>query len=267
MSTAGATDWDRLERALSAVRDAQGAPARLWLRDDDAVAPGPALDRLFAVADAAGVPVSLAVIPALADPALEEALRARPGTAVLQHGYAHLDHAPPGEKKREFGPDRPLSEMTAEIARGRLRLRSFAGFVPIFVPPWNRIAPDLAAELPALGFPVLSSYTNGREPDAVEGLAVLDTHLDPVDWHGGRGLAEPVKLLARLAERLERQADGSLPASRPIGLLTHHLVHDEETFAFLDKLLQFLVRKGLTHWLSGAMLLEEFGRDVPTGAT
>ena len=44
----------------------QGLTATLWWRDDDAIAPTPALDRLL---DAAGpVPLTLAVIPALAEP-------------------------------------------------------------------------------------------------------------------------------------------------------------------------------------------------------
>lgn len=263
---AGAADWARARRALVAVRERLGEPARFWLRDDDAVAPGSALDRLLAIAAAAGVPVSLAVIPDRVEPALEPALRCRPGVAVLQHGFAHADHAPPGEKSREFGPDRPLAGMAAEIGEGRARLESFAGFVPIFVPPWNRIAPALAADLPSLGFPILSAYTNRREPVRIGGLAVLNAHLDPVAWHDGRGLGDTAEILSRLSARLEDQAAGRLPGAEPIGLLTHHLVHDEETFAFLNELLQFLTREGLTNWFSGAMLLAEFGQGEPSGA-
>ena len=266
MSAAGRPDWARLERALAAVRTACGRPARLWLRDDDAVSPSPALDRLFSIADAVGVPVLLAVIPVRAKPALAEALRARPDVAVLQHGFAHVDHAAPGEKSREFGADRPLAVMAAEIAEGRRRLENFAGFVSIFVPPWNRVASALAADLPALGFPILSGYTNRHEPEPIGGVVTLNTHLDPVAWHAGRGLGDTSELLGKLSARLERQADGHLDPAAPIGLLTHHLVHDEETFAFVDELLQFLARDDLTHWLSGAMLLEEFGRDEGTRA-
>jgi hypothetical protein len=264
---AGAADWARLDRALLRHRDATGGPARFWLRDDDAVAWTPALDRLLALADAAGVPVSLAVIPVLAEPSLRDALRDRPEVCVLQHGFAHRDHAPPGEKSREFGPDRPIAAMAAEIAEGRRHLECFAGFVPIFVPPWNRIAPDLAAELPRLGFPVLSRYTNRSEPEPVPGLVIRNAHLDPVAWHAGRGLGDTAELLARLSARLEAKADGRLPAAEPIGLLTHHLVHDEETFAFVGELLQFLGNKSLTQWLSGAMLREGRDRGDGTGAT
>ncbi|KQT41981.1 hypothetical protein ASG43_17000 [Aureimonas sp. Leaf454] len=264
---AASDPWTRLDRALEDHRERLGAPASFWLRDDDAVAPGPALDRLLAIADAAGVPVSLAVIPSRADPALVRALEGRPDVAVLQHGFAHADHALPGNKSREFGPDRPLAEMIAEVAEGRRRLAGFAGFVPIFVPPWNRIAPALAAELPRLGFPVLSGYTNRREPAPVAGLDILDAHLDPVAWHAGRGLADTAQLLDRLSARLQAKVDGRIAADRPIGLLTHHLVHDEETFAFVGELLHFLARRSLAHWLSGAMLLERFGCGDRTGTT
>ena len=105
-----------------------------------------------------------------------------------------------------------------------------------------------------------------REPQPVAGLARLDTHIDPVDWHAGRGLHPPPALLAKLAERVERLAGFPPGPAAPTGILTHHLVHDDATFAFVDALLHFLARGGLTRWLSGAMLLEKFGRGEGTVA-
>ena len=63
-----------------------GRQIRLWLRDDDAVAPTPALDRLSALGERFALPVLLAVIPAQAEPALAEALRDRPSLLPCQHG-------------------------------------------------------------------------------------------------------------------------------------------------------------------------------------
>ena len=46
--------------------NAAGRRLALWLRDDDAVAPSPALDRLSRLAEDFGAPVLLAVIPMVA---------------------------------------------------------------------------------------------------------------------------------------------------------------------------------------------------------
>jgi hypothetical protein len=68
-----AAELDRWEKA--------GRVADLWWRDDDAVAATPQLDALLHLAGE--VPVALAVIPALARPELAEAVRGRPGVALL----------------------------------------------------------------------------------------------------------------------------------------------------------------------------------------
>jgi hypothetical protein len=85
-----------------------GRIATFWWRDDDAADCSPALDRLLGLAQAYGVPLSLAVIPALATAALARQL-AGPAAhvSVLQHGFDHANHAPPGEKSMELGLHQP----------------------------------------------------------------------------------------------------------------------------------------------------------------
>src|SRR5262245_19543678 len=84
-----------------------GRAADLWWRDDDAADTGPALDRLIALQRDSGVPLALAVVPARATPALADRLAGEPGIAVVQHGYAHTNHAAAGAKKVELGLERP----------------------------------------------------------------------------------------------------------------------------------------------------------------
>ena len=67
--TLDSMDWSDLTDELDAWR-AEGRIASLWWRDDDAVAPAPALDRLAGLAGEHGVTVGLAVIPALVQPSL-----------------------------------------------------------------------------------------------------------------------------------------------------------------------------------------------------
>ena len=86
--------WAELDRWVEAGRSVQ-----LWLRDDDAVAPSPALSRLSDLAERFEAPVLLAVIPMLAEPALAAALARMPLLQPCQHGVRHQNHAPPREKK------------------------------------------------------------------------------------------------------------------------------------------------------------------------
>ncbi|GGD04045.1 polysaccharide deacetylase family protein [Aureimonas glaciei] len=255
--------WAALDAALEACA-ADGRPVDFWLRDDDAVAPTPSLERLLALAADHGVPLALAVIPAGATPALADRLAGLAGVTVLQHGFSHADHSAPGAKKCELGLDRPADVVLGELVRGRELLSMFARTAPVLVPPWNRIDPALAARLPDLGFAALSTYgdrplPSGASGDAA-GLVLINTHVDPVDWHGGRGFLGEAAVLGRLSDRLRRMAAGSADRSEATGILTHHLVHDDETFDFVEKLLQTTTRQGFCRWHSPETLL---GLDGP----
>lgn len=241
----------RAERVLAARAEA-GRPLRLWLRDDDAVAPTPALDRLLQLTGVAQVPMVLAVIPAPCDqpptgPDLAECLRERPDVTVAVHGWSHRNHAPEGVKKQELGPHRPLDEMRAELRAGLMRLAVLHGprARPLLVPPWNRIAADLVAALPDEGFTAISTF--GPEVP-VPGLAVVNTQLDLIDWHGTRGGRDAAQLWTDLADLADSGRDH-------IGVLTHHLVHDEAAWAFLADLIQLAARTGAV-WCPVADLYE-----------
>ena len=227
-----ALDWHPLREAFARRRDAGAEPA-LWWRDDDAGADNPALRRLIALARESGCPVAVAAIPRRTDPSLKPLLR-ESGVAALVHGLAHENHAPPDAKKAEFGPHRPLGTLVAEAQSALSEARAALGetLLPVFVPPWNRMAPRLAARLPALGYVGLSAWGDGPE---TAGLLRADTHIDPVDWHGGRSLFAPKTLIARAAAALDRRAND--PCA-PLGLLTHHLVHDEAIWGFCAALFE-----------------------------
>ena len=209
-----------------------GQRVPFWWRDDDAVAASPALDQLIDLGETHAVPLLLAAIPARIEPSLGERMAAAEKTVrVAVHGLAHHNHAPPGEKPAEFGAHRPIDALMADAAAGlriaRERLPE-AALLPVFVPPWNRLAPDLAAALPGLGYRGLSSVPG----PAITGLVRLDATLDPIDWRGTRSLRDPEALLQDLATGIARDP------TRPIGLLTHHLAHDAALWAFVAGLLE-----------------------------
>jgi hypothetical protein len=213
--------WEALAQALDA-RAAAGRPAGLWLRDDDAVAPTAALDRLLALAE--GLPLTIAAIPAGATPALAARLAGVAGVRVAVHGWAHANHAGPGEKSQELGPHRPAGTVAAELAQGLARLRDLFGpqCLPLLVPPWNRISPGVAALLPGTGLAALSVFG----PETPGPVPQVNTHLDPIDWRGTRGGRPGPVLAAELAARIAAGAAVT-------GILTHHLVHDAAVWDFL----------------------------------
>src|SRR5687767_4143354 len=109
--------WEALTRELD-LWAAEGRTATFWWRDDDAVAPTPALSTLRACATAAGIPIALAVIPARATTELAAKLRNWPSATVLQHGLSHTNHETPPAKKIELGTARPLQHVIADLITG-----------------------------------------------------------------------------------------------------------------------------------------------------
>lgn len=226
---------------------AAGRRASFWLRDDDAIALTPGIERLIDLAGEWDVPVVLAVIAKMAEPGLAARIGELPHVRVAVHGFAHANHAPPDQKKQELGLHRPAATVFEELRDGLSRLAALysARLLPMLVPPWNRIADELVPGLPALGFRYLSSY--GREPsrEPAPGLFQINCHLDIIDWRGSRGCL-PHELLADHLARLLRHSEG--PAIGPIGILTHHLVHDEPAWRFLAALFRTVARHDASAW-------------------
>lgn len=232
-----------LEATLAEELDrwsAAGLTPRLWLRDDDAVAPTPALDRLLDMVKRHDAPVLLAVIPKEATEALAERLEAEPLVTPCVHGWAHARHTPADRKAVELGGDRRVDDVLDELRRGHARLRTlFARRMSgILVPPWNRMDAGVAAHVHECGFTAVSTF--GWQRTGTE-LPELNTHVDIVDWHGSRGGREAAWAFAECTRRLveARERGGA-----PVGILTHHLVHDEQAWRTLDALLAALRSRG-----------------------
>ncbi len=228
--------WQDLDREIG-LWAAAGRRASLWWRDDDAVADTPDLRRLLEVAR---VPLALAVIPEAAGPDLAAALARQPGVAVFQHGYRHRNNAAPGAKKCEY-PDTRAADLSAEeLGRGRDRLAALfpRHFLPVFTPPWNRIGVRTVEMLAELGLRGLSTYLPRRGASQA-GLTVVNTHVDVIDWQN-RGFLGEGPALDLLVGHLRARRLGEVDPDEPTGLLTHHLVHDAETWRFLENLQDFL---------------------------
>lgn len=231
-------DWSPLDQALSRARD-RGHPVQLWWRDDDAVADTPALDRLLSLSRRTEAGIALAVIPERIGTSLAERLQTEDQAFALVHGWSHSNHAPPGEKKAEFGAHRPLDLMAGEAAKALQLAQERLGdkLLPVLVPPWNRVAPDLLQKLPLAGYRGISTFTDRKTAFPATGLRRVNTHVDPIDWHGTRSLLDPSLIIASLAGAIERRASGHADPDEPVGFLTHHLVHDDVIWTFCEALM------------------------------
>jgi hypothetical protein len=241
--------WQPLAIELARWRQ-EGRTARFWLRDDDAVEPTAALDRLLATTAVHAVPVALAVIPARTGAPLAERLARENHVAVAVHGWSHENHAPEGEKKQELGRHRPRDTVLAELSEGRARLERLHSrrFMPLLVPPWNRIDADLLPHLPGIGFSALSVFGIPRPTP----IRMLNSTVDIMDWHGDRGGRDPSALVPEIVAQLERASTGE---DTPVGLLSHHLVHDETAWGFLGRLFEVTAASGACRWRSVGELL------------
>jgi hypothetical protein len=68
-------------------------------------------------------------------------------------------------------------------------------------------------------------------------LVQVNTHIDPIGWHEGGSLQDISVLLNALARAVASRVEGKLDEVEPIGLLTHHLRHDEAVWHFCETLL------------------------------
>lgn len=234
----------------------EGLTAQFWIRDDDACDVTPQLERLAEFACRHGVDVGLAVVPAKLTDALVGYLRdARPRFVTMCHGWSHANHGSivePGE----FGPDRPFAELRADAVRALATYTSrLGGASPYFVPPFGRITDELADALGVLGFALLS---NG--PSLLEARLArvhcrtdllppnllrpgrrkrLDVHIDPIDWRAKT--AFPLDVIGqRLLGELRLRRKRYIAPETPVGILTHHLVHDAAIWDACDELVGFL---------------------------
>ncbi|MNH82836.1 hypothetical protein D3C73_352250 [compost metagenome] len=208
---------------------ADGRTVQLWLRDDDAIEPTAALSLLLDLSARWNAPMTIAAIPADATTALARLLIELPLISVAVHGWDHTNHAPASEKKQELGLHRGEEAVLARLAEGLERIAGLFGdrAVPLLVPPWNRIAPALLGHLPSLGYVALSVFGPEREGTPVK---LVNTHVDIIDWKGTRG-GRPMDIL--YAEASAHLGTGNTQSTN-LGVLTHHLVHDDAAWDFLD---------------------------------
>ena len=239
--------WRALADEIALWRDA-GDTVEFWWRDDDAAGPAPALARLLALSANASVPLALAVVPLGADPGLLAGLAGQ--VSVLQHGTDHRNRAHAGEKKTEFSGAEAPRAAAARLAAAREQLEAQAGdrFISVLAPPWNRLPLPLVPHLAAAGFRGLSRYGARSSAEPARGLREVNAHVDVIGWRAGRGFAGEDASLAAAVKHLAAKRTGAADRREATGWLTHHAVHDEAAWTFLERLFETTRKIPGAHW-------------------
>jgi len=230
------SEWASLQRELDHW-SRRGRKVAFWWRDDDAQTATPALDQLLDVAGRFGAPLGIAAIPAGTDGSLERRLSRESRVRVLQHGWNHVNHSPPTRPDAELAEGRDPAEVRDELTQGRTRLAALFGprFLPILVPPHNQLSRHLHQVVEGIGYSFISAHGDF----AALPMPSRNAHLDVIEWQTNKAQFSSVIVRTAIAAlRLRRY--GIVQAGLPIGILTHHLAHDEEVWRLLDELLRRL---------------------------
>jgi hypothetical protein len=249
--------WEGARRELDCWAE-QGLKAAFWVRDDDAVRTSDPLARLHELAETHDIAIGLAVIPAELHPSLPQYVsQHRQRFYPMCHGWRHINHARAGHRPAEFGPERPISALVddARLAYRAFR-RHFGEVDVVFVPPFGRISRALVRTLPGIGFSGLSGAAGWLERKLLHlsdwnirlptigssrrrGVPRLDVQIDPIDWRE-RTACDPALISQALVRCLRARRNGLVASSLPIGLVTHHLDHDESVWRTCDAILRLL---------------------------
>ena len=237
--------WTPFLDEISRWRDL-GRTVEFWWRDDDAGPPSPALNRLLLLASHVQVPLALAAVPEEAG--RDAFLDAGPQVTVIQHGVDHRNRAAPGEKKTEFPPTEQVGAAVKRLASGRIRLERAAGprFLPVLAPPWNRLSAPLLPGLAAAGLIGLSRF--GVRKVTNSGLVEVNTHVDIIDWKTTRAFCGVEQALGQAVRHLAARRAGTADSKEATGWLTHHAVHDEACWSFLERLFEATHALDGVHW-------------------
>ena len=234
-----------------------GQEATLWWRDDDAAQVHPRLDQLLDILEKRDVPVSLAVIPGTTDRTLVDTLAGYENLEVLQHGILHRNHAGEGQKKQELIV-LPGEDWQENLTAARRKLAGLFEHraLPVLVPPWNRIDERMLPLLGNLGYCGLSCYGPRVLPQVEGDVWIINTHVDLVDWKADRKFVGEAAALAQLVGHLRARREGLVDRAEPTGILSHHLVHGEDCFDFIQRLLGILDEHPAVTWLSATRVFQ-----------
>src|SRR5262249_43366533 len=144
----------------------------------------------------------------------------------------------------------------------------------VFVPPFNRITRAMLRPLAKIGFAAVSLGPRRLERKLAGSLSIqrwlprirlptssvpapIDIQVDLIDWKMMTS-RDPARIAGELVGYLSVRRNGFVDPRSPIGLLTHHIVHDERIWATCDELLTVIRSHRATEFMDLPALLVEY---------
>ena len=78
--------------------------------------------------------------------------------------------------------------------------------------------------------------------------------MDLIAWRAGRGFAGEAEALAAATAHLAAKREGRADAGEATGWLSHHAIHDEAAWSFLERLFETLRAAQGVRWLGAEEL-------------
>lgn len=246
--------WDDLIEELDQWLK-EGRTANFWWRDDGVGKLNNQLERLLGLRKKLDVSLALSTIPTLVNSLFWSRLTQENCITILQNGYSHHNFADTFEPKTELNGTRPLEHIIADLAVGMQKLAQHPQAIPVLVPPWNHIAPQLVPLLPEIGYRGLSSLDHRPRLTLPPGLKQYNVHIAPVeqlknkDSGGFLGTELSIKRATKNLKdrRNKKNSDGDI-----IGLLSQHAIQDEDTWVFIEKFITCTKRHHAVKWVSAS---------------
>ena len=180
-------------------------------------------------------PTIAAVIPQHLEAATSSMFRERPGIAVFQHGYAHINRARPAGYSDEFPSHLERSLIRTELGHGKQMLQQAIGMRIIgYVPPWNKTSGRAHQVLEELGF---QCFSGNRRYHPRTSLQRLDISVDMVVG------CSPVRF--RPIDDVMADLREAMSLHKQVGLMYHVQRTGEKGVRFIERLLN-RIEKDLT---------------------
>lgn len=245
--------WQSLREELELWKE----PVSFWWRDDDAVADTPSLQRLIATQqENHSIPLHLASIPQLLETSLPPFIKSSPNVWILQHGFSHQNNASANERKIELGGGQDETALRENLASGRETLKlSFSDrHLDVLVPPWNRVNATALSVIDSLGYLALSGL--GLDKNQSDDITRLNVHIDIINWKQ-RCFVGTDTCLEDIVNQIKNRRTDPAHRHEPVGLMTHHLAHDDDCWKFLSDFLRLTTQHAGAQWIQAEQAIAQ----------
>lgn len=219
--------WNKLIELL------KNKKVNFWFRDDDIGKFDDSLEELLDYFKNKNIDILLAVIPTEVDDVTAVKIKKYNNVLLGQHGYSHTNYSK--TEKAEFTTERNVEEVKTQIKNGREKLKKLfeEKYIDIFIPPWFEIDENTLKTVQELDYKAISNYWDNQinKNNTIE----ANTQVDFVNWDKAKTFGGTDYVLDQIINELNKEKNEYY-----IGLLLHHERVGNQTYNFLDELIDVI---------------------------